>query len=211
MASEAQVNYINTLAEKRDLESPLASPELRAWLNTPVALENATNQEVSLILAAIKLLPYKVTQAASQSQDSTGGLQAPNAAKTELAEAEAKVEKGHYFIVDPFDGEEKFFKIEKPEAPSRWAGYTFIKVQASDYFYPVKDIKRRTLILNEIAKDPINAMNEYGIRLGVCGYCGRTLTAVDSRLRGMGPICAARILGQPTPEQDEVLRRLGFK
>jgi hypothetical protein len=191
------------LAEKRDLNSELASPELRAWLNTPLALENATNQEVNLILAALKLLPLKVGEPAQ--------LKAPNPAQVELAEAEQKVDKGHYFIVDPFDGEEKFFKIEKPEPPSRWAGYTFIKVQASDYFYPVKDIRRRTLILTEIAKDPINAMNEYGIRLGVCGYCGRTLTAVDSRLRGMGPICAARILGQPTPEQDDILRKLGFK
>ena len=207
MATPAQVKYMTELAEKRDLNSELASPELRAWLNTPLALENATNQEVNLILAALKLLPLRVTPG----NEPTAQLKAPNPAQVDLAEAEQKVDKGHYFIVDPFDGEEKFFKIEKPEPPSRWSGYTFIKVQASDYFYPVKDIKRRTLILQEIAKDPINAMNEYGIRLGVCGYCGRTLTAVDSRLRGMGPICAARILGQPTPEQDDILRKLGFK
>jgi hypothetical protein len=205
MASPAQIKYMTELAEKRDLNSELASPELRAWLNTPLALENATNQEVNLILAALKLLPLVSTNV------NPAQLKPPNPAQVELAEAEQKVDKGHYFIVDPFDGEEKFFKIEKPEPPSRWAGYTFIKVQASDYFYPVKDIRRRTLILTEIAKDPINAMNEYGIRLGVCGYCGRTLTAVDSRLRGMGPICAARILGQPTPEQDDILRKLGFK
>jgi hypothetical protein len=203
MASEAQVNYVNSLAEKRDVTK--GSPELQAWLKTPLALANATNQEINLILAALKELPLKVNEPVNPSTKPT------NPAQVELAEAESKVEKGHYFIVDPFDGEEKFFKIEKPEPPSRWAGYTFIKVQASDFFYPVKDITRRTLILNEIAKDPINAMNEYGIRLGVCGYCGRTLTAVDSRLRGMGPICAGRILGQPTPEQDDILRRLGFK
>ena len=121
--------------------------------------------------------------------------------KTELQEWEAKVDKGHYFIVDPTDNTEKFFKVQKPEPPSRWSGYTFIQVQASDYFYPVRDIAHKTAILKTIAEDPITAMNEYGIRLGVCGYCGRTLTARDSRLRGMGPICAGRILGQPTDEQ----------
>lgn len=207
MASEAQVNYMTSLAAKRDLTT--ASPELKAWLNTPLALANATNKEVNLILAALKELPFM--QRAETATTQIGTMNPETSTKTELQVYEEKVMKGHYFIVDPYDNEEKFFKIEKPEPPSRWSGYTFIKVQASDYFYPVKDLTRKVMILRTIAEDPITAMNEYGIRLGVCGYCGRTLTAVDSRLRGMGPICAARILGAPTEDQLDTLRRLGLK
>ena len=207
MASEAQVNYMTSLAAKRDLTT--ASPELKAWLNTPLALANATNKEVNLILLALKELPFM--QRAETATTQIGTMTASGTTKTELQVYEEKVMKGHYFIVDPYDNEEKFFKIEKPEPPSRWSGYTFIKVQASDYFYPVKDLTRKVMILRTIAEDPITAMNEYGIRLGVCGYCGRTLTAVDSRLRGMGPICAARILGAPTEDQLDTLRRLGLK
>lgn len=105
----------------------------------------------------------------------------------------AAVPAGRYFIVDPTDNVEKFFKVDKPEAPSRWAGYVFVSVQASDDFYPIKDRTHREAVLAEIAKDPIDAMNNYGIRLGICGCCGRTLTAVDSRLLGIGPICAAKL------------------
>ena len=114
MASEAQVNYILSLADKRDTNQ--ASPELQAWLNTPLALENATNKEVNLLLEAIKGLPIKAPALTTEA--------------AELAALEAKTMKGHYFITDPFDGVEKFYKIDKPEPPSRWTGYTFIKVQA---------------------------------------------------------------------------------
>ena len=56
MASQAQVNYMTSLASKRDMSK--ASPELQAWMNTPLALENATNQQVSLILTSLKELPF---------------------------------------------------------------------------------------------------------------------------------------------------------
>jgi Family of unknown function (DUF6011) len=115
--------------------------------------------------------------------------------------AETKVGEGRYFIVDPTNGEERFFKVDKP-TEGRWAGYTFVNVQASDDFYPVRDREHREEILAEIAKDPVKAMNEYGIRLGYCGRCGRTLTNIDSRLRGLGPICAGRVRQEYAIEMD---------
>jgi hypothetical protein len=200
---------MTSLAEKRDLTN--ASPELVAWLNTPLALQNATNKEVNLILAALKELPIKPATVASQL-----GMPGVALEKTELQQLEATTRAGRYFIIDPFDDAEKFVKVDKPEPPSRWSGYTFISSQASDYFYKVKDVKHKIAILKAIAVDPINAMNEYGIRLGVCGNCGRTLTAVDSRLRGIGPICAEKLfdeglIGQATDEQVDILRQLGLK
>jgi hypothetical protein len=195
MASEAQVKFMTGLAEKKDMTK--ASPELNAWMNTPLALENATNNEVNLLLDALKQLPNKPPALTTE--------------QLELTVLEGKVGKGHYFIIDPYDGAEKFVKVDKPEAPSRWAGYTFISSQGGSFFYRVKDADHRKKILQAISVDPITAMNEYGIRLGVCGYCGRTLTARDSRLRGMGPICAARIMGAPTQDQIDLLDRLGLR
>jgi hypothetical protein len=137
-----------------------------------------------------------------------------------LTALEEKVDAGYYFIVnpqlangkahDPNDGE-RFYHVSKPEPPSKWAGRVFIESRGGDFLYKVRDINARIAIIEEILKDPITAMNEYGIRLGVCGCCGRTLTAKDSRLRGLGPICAARILGAPSEEQLAMLDRLGLR
>ena len=137
-----------------------------------------------------------------------------------LTALEEKVDAGYYFVVnhslmngkrhDPNDGE-RFYHVSKPEPPSRWAGRVFIESRGGDFLYKVRDVKARIAILEEILKDPVNAMNEYGIRLGVCGCCGRTLTAKDSRLRGLGPICAARILGAPSESQIALLEQLGLR
>jgi hypothetical protein len=132
---------------------------------------------------------------------------------TNLALLENQVKPGRYFVVDPTAPEgkqEKFIKVDKPEPPSRWAGRTFLSSQASDDFYPIKDPKQREILLYLIYQDPIKAMNEYGMRLGVCGNCGRTLTARDSRLRGIGPICAEKILGTASPEDVNLLNQLGL-
>lgn len=103
-----------------------------------------------------------------------------------------KVIQGRYFIVDPKDNVEKFIHVDKP-TEGNWKGYTFVKVRASDDLYPIRDRQHREMILVEIAKDPVTAMSLYGEKLGVCGRCGRTLTQIDSRLRGLGPICAGKV------------------
>ena len=122
------------------------------------------------------------------------------------------VPQGYFFINDPTETDpdkvEKFFRIRHGKVGTKWEGYVFLDVQASDFFFPVRDPRRRQQIIAEIMKDPIAAMNEYGMRLGRCGVCGRTLTDRHSILRGIGPICAERL--GPTTEQTETLRRLGL-
>lgn len=88
------------------------------------------------------------------------------------------------------EGTLKFFIVDKP-TEGKWAGRTFVKVQASDLEYPIKNPDKRLEILNLIAVDPQGAMLRYGKELGHCGHCGRTLTNEESRERGIGPICAA--------------------
>jgi len=197
MASERQVAYIKSLASSKDLST--LDEQTLAALNTDSFLENLTNNEVDNILGILKQLPKPTPPTNPTNPD------APTPPVGPLSEG---VAKGRYFIVDPVDNVEKFIHVEKPEPPSRWAGYTFIKVRASDDLYPIKDKAHREAILTEIAKDPVTAMNEYGIRLGVCGMCGRTLTQRDSRLRGMGPICAGKV--SATPEDLDLLSQLGL-
>jgi hypothetical protein len=95
------------------------------------------------------------------------------------------IPEGRYWIGYP---EDRFIKVDKPKE-GRWAGYTFVHVQASDNFYPVRDRAKREEILQEIAKDPLESMRQYGLKLGVCGRCGLTLTNEVSRSIGFGPIC----------------------
>lgn len=99
------------------------------------------------------------------------------------------VPAGRYAIEE--DGVLKFFVIDRP-TEGRWAGYVFIKIQASDDLYPVKDPARKEFIYKAIAHDPRAASVRYGRELGHCGICGRTLTDPDSIAAGIGPVCAGR-------------------
>ena len=50
-----------------------------------------------------------------------------------------------------------------------------------------------------VVADPFAAAARYGQERRVCGLCGRRLTATESRGRGLGPVCCARLaaIGQP--------------
>lgn len=100
-----------------------------------------------------------------------------------------KIADGHYAIV--YNGRTKFFRVNTP-TQGKWAGYTFVQVQASDDYYPVKG-SPRALALSLIAADPMDALTRYGKEIGRCGVCHRTLTDEDSRAAGIGPICAGRL------------------
>lgn len=119
-------------------------------------------------------------------------LAAQNAQLSSAPVEVVNVDEGRYWIVDPHDGAEKFIHVEKPE-DGKWQGYTFVKVRASDNLFPVRDKSHREAILGEIAKEPIESMRQYGLKLGVCGCCGRTLTKEISRTIGFGPICCEKL------------------
>ena len=111
------------------------------------------------------------------------------AAATPAATEVPDVPAGRY-AVENEDGDLRFYKVDRPEE-GRWAGYTFLSVQASDEFHPIKG-SARAVILGKIAVDPKAASARYGTLLGSCGVCGRTLTDETSRARGIGPECARR-------------------
>jgi hypothetical protein len=96
-----------------------------------------------------------------------------------------------YYAVE-HQGTLKFYKVDKPQS-GRWAGYTFVKVQASDDLYPVKNLGYQAEVLEAIAKDPKAAMLRYGKEIGSCGHCHRTLTNEESRAYGIGPVCRGKM------------------
>ena len=122
--------------------------------------------------------------------------------KATPVETSPDVPAGRYAVVNPSSGVTEFFKVDRPE-DGKWAGYVFVKQQASDDLYPVKGA-RRDEVLGRIAVDPRAAMVLYGHELGACGNCGRTLTDEVSRAMGIGPDCAAK-LGYERLSQDEVV------
>jgi hypothetical protein len=104
--------------------------------------------------------------------------------------ASVNVPDGRYAITR--NDKVMFYKVENGKAGSRWEGYTFLKVQASDDLFPVKDKDARTEILAAIAQDPRAASIAYGKEIGACGLCNITLTHPDSIANGIGPICAGK-------------------
>lgn len=100
------------------------------------------------------------------------------------------VPAGRYAI--EVDGTLKFYVVDRP-TEGRWAGYTFLKVQASDETHDIRNASVRKAILTNIARDPQGAMLRYGKEIGKCGHCGRTLTNEESRAAGIGPICAGKM------------------
>ena len=110
------------------------------------------------------------------------------------------VAEGRYAVISEA-GITEFFKVDAP-SEGKWAGYVFVKQQASDDLFPVKGA-RKADILARIAADP-DALARYGQELGVCGRCGRTLTDEVSRAMGIGPECA-KIVGAIRPSVEEVV------
>jgi hypothetical protein len=111
------------------------------------------------------------------------GRKAPQPTTTEVPDGRYAVEE---------DGTLKFFHIRNGKANTRWAGFVFVDIQASDDLYPLKDRARKARVLAAIAADLETASRRYGQELGVCGRCGRTLTDEESRAYGIGPVCRGK-------------------
>lgn len=215
-ASHAQVEFIKNLLRTRDtrnltrlpggedvdnislkgatdlIERLLSCPEIPAMaaaanLATPAQVKFAAS------LAAERGVPADTfatltRKEISKTIDMLKGM--PRiAAPTTPAEA-PEVPEGRYAI--EVDGVVKFYKVDRP-TEGKWAGYVFVKVQASDDTFPIRNREAKAAILATIAKDPKEAMLRYGREIGACGHCGRTLTDEASRARGIGPICAGKV------------------
>jgi hypothetical protein len=163
-ASEAQLAFIQDLSQKHEMSDEQAEFLARVGMGG----RKLSKGEASKIITALKEMPRK-----AQSRDWPD------------------IPAGRYAIVDPLDDVLKFYRVDKP-TEGKWQGFTFLSVYASDEQYPIKNKEHKKAIMDEIAKNPEAAMSRYGLEIGKCGICGRTLTDETSRARGIGPICAAK-------------------
>jgi hypothetical protein len=180
--TERQAAFIADLLDRKDLFASTA------WFDQVNAMDH---EEYAAHIARVKEQVKTVTKArASQIIESLLALPDDKTDNRATATAgsqstTANVEAGRYAIVR--DEVTKFYRVDRP-TEGKWAGYTFVKVQASEEWYPVKGAYKHQ-VLEQIAKEPAEAMQRYGQELGQCGRCGRTLTDETSRALGIGPVC----------------------
>ena len=173
-ATERQLKYLRDLAVERDIPED-ACAEILKRVDEGAVTKSRASDFIQRLLDKPK---------APQSLPATGFERPADPS------AMPDVPAGRYAIRE--DEVTKFYKVDRPDE-GRWAGYTFLAVQASDDLHPIKmtDTKRR--ILAKIAEDPKAALLLYGQEIGSCGHCGRTLTDETSRERGIGPVCARKL------------------
>jgi hypothetical protein len=166
-ASDKQTALIGSLAVERVTEG-LAGPDgdvLAAYLNG----DGISSSEASALITALFAAPRVAA-----------------ASRTRVALPD--VAAGHYAV--EVDGVLKFFRIDRP-TQGKWKGYTFVKVQASDDYFPVKGAAAK-FVLESVEVDPAAAGERYGREIGRCYVCNRTLTDETSRALGIGPDCRSR-------------------
>ena len=100
------------------------------------------------------------------------------------------VHEGRYALER--DGTVKFYIVDRP-TEGKWAGRTFLSIQAGPEKFPVRNPIERISVLAQIDAAPQTAMLRYGQELGHCGHCGRELTDAESIMKGIGPVCEGRM------------------
>lgn len=85
----------------------------------------------------------------------------------------------------------KFYRVRSGEG--KWEGKTFVDVQAGDDWFPIRGLSARVVLKAIDHITPKVASLCYGVLIGSCGICGRTLTNAVSIDRGIGPICADKM------------------
>src|SRR5688500_5229668 len=104
---------------------------------------------------------------------------------------EARGARVGYFATN-FSGTMKFYRV-RYITQGKWKNRTFVDVQASDNYYPVRNRDSLIDVLTALTKDAKAAQLLYAQELGQCFACGRTLTDSESRKLGIGPICRSKI------------------
>lgn len=108
------------------------------------------------------------------------------------------------YAVENADGELTFMKVDHVDN-GKWAGWVFVKQVvgggSAGYDNEQKlgsqrpgDAYRGSFerLLRKVLDNPVEAAIRYGMELGQCSACGRTLTNAESRANGIGPECASR-------------------
>lgn len=174
-ATERQIDYVRSLVARRDTSTVV---EMVTNLEDLILSDRLTHRDVNHAIPMLKLLPLKTD---IRQRDQTVG--------TRIVLAGTKIPDG-YYAIGPV-GDTRFYHVSKPTT-GKWSGYIFLNIQAGDDLHPVKNHTERLRVLEVIAEDVRAAAIRYGMELGRCSQCNRTLTNPDSITAGIGPICAGK-------------------
>lgn len=178
VATTKQVDFAASLMDRRVHELKIAEGQEDAWRRS------LPRRAMSILISALKEAPVKrgTTGEELPLDDRMHGR--PGAIPPV-----AEVPAGRYAI-DGADGSVKFYKVDRP-TEGRWAGYTFVKIQAGSEYHRVP--AQRSILAKIAEVGPEAAMLRYGRELGHCGHCGRELTNPESREIGIGPVCRSKV------------------
>lgn len=170
LATEKQAKWMIDIASRPSITEPMRE-----------SLRTRLEQGFARTAASAFITKYKDTPTAAEDAAAPG-------ASTEERSATPEVDAGRYAVVH--QGVLKFYRVSKGKG--RWAGRTFVEVQASDTRYPLQSAFTRNEVLALIAENPLEAEQRYGQELGKCSRCGLTLTDEESRAYGIGPKCRSK-------------------
>lgn len=176
----------------------LNDPQTPAPVEAPASDEPSPERIAAVVTALREQSPNEFRDSLLSQFDRKGRLSLKQveavergiAKRRENAKADGpipEVPAGRY-AVENEQGVLAFYVVDRP-TEGRWAGYTFVRVMASDEEHRVS-MRAAKPILAKIQSDPKAASARYGRELGVCGVCNRTLTDEASRAAGIGPVCA---------------------
>jgi phosphoglycolate phosphatase-like HAD superfamily hydrolase len=181
MASQSQLNYIRDLAGKKDLSGLRVDQQL--WLTQNLENEEvwlATTSKITFAKARImldKLIPAKDKPRAEQEPYlNLGSL--------------AKLPPGRYAI-ENVDGELRFYQVWE----SRDKRARRLYVQHSDETSRLPMPAQQAIAQKILDAGVRECAIRYGMEIGSCSNCGRTLTNELSRRLGIGPVCGGRMFG----------------
>lgn len=166
LITEAQAKFVTDIATTREGVTEAMLESLKARL-----LQGFAKSAASAFITSYKDMPRKAAPAPVATTEGT------------------EVPAGRYAL--RVDGVVKFYRLDRP-TEGKWAGYTFLKAQASDELYPIRNRAEKERIIAEIGRDIQAAATLYGVELGRCYECGRKLTDETSRALGIGPDCRSK-------------------
>lgn len=171
--TDGQMRFIETLMAQRDYSS--IKQQVDTLLNGPMSKGTASD-----LIGMLKRCGFK---------------KAGNGTGLDISGLEGR------YAVPGDDGKLRFIIVDAPGPDSPYHGNRYVKVQASEERYRIgQQYNGQTYTgkmvdtIRRIVDNPIEAMRRYGLELGVCGRCGRTLTDEVSRETGFGSTCR-KILG----------------
>jgi len=168
-ASEAQINFIATLAGERDWDAIGSDVAQRFQAIMEMGVSKAKASE---IIDWLKKQPRKVVAATPKADT---GLAVPD---------------GYYAVAMAGHKNDVTFYRLRTGKRGKWQGFQFIDLLASTTPYPVRGKDARAAVYTAIREAGINeARAAFGQKLGRCGVCNRPLTDETSRALGIGPEC----------------------